>query len=144
MANGKGYPLLLLNRYGQGILYVWTIPENFNDFYRMPRNAISTLKNYVMVGFPIRMDGPDHVALCAYDNNTCIVESYLPTATNVTVSVAPEFTKLRNLVTDEVLSVQPAAQGGRRGRGGPGGAPPRATFNVYLLPHSYAPFVAEK
>jgi len=144
MANGKGYPLLLMNRYGKGILYVWTMPDNFNDLYRMPKNAISTIKNYVMAGFPIRMDGPDHVALFAYDNNTCIVESYLPSATDVTVSVAPEFTKLRNLVTGEVLSVQPQAQGGRRGRGGPGGGQPHATFNVHLLPHSYAPFAAEK
>ena len=79
MANGRGYPLLLLNRYGkEGVLYVWTMPENFNDLYRMPQSAISTVKNYVMAGFPVRLDGPDHVALFAYDNNTCIVESFLP------------------------------------------------------------------
>ncbi len=143
MANGKGYPILLMNRYGKGTLYVWTIPENFNDLYRMPKNALSAIRNYVMAGFPIRMDGPDHVALFAYDNNTCIVESYLPTATDVTVSVAPEFTKLRNLVTGETLAVQPLQQGGRRGRGGQAG-PPRATFAVHLPPHSYAPFIAEK
>jgi hypothetical protein len=145
MANGRGYPLLLMNHYGkQGLLYVWTIPENFNDLYLMPQSAISTLKNYVMAGFPIRMDGPDHVALFAYDNNTCVVESYLPSACDVKVTVAPEFTKLRDLVTGEVISVQapPAAAG--RGRGGPQGGARRAVFNVHLLPHSYGAFAAER
>jgi hypothetical protein len=148
MANGRGYPLLLMNHYGskQGVLYVWTIPENFNDLYRMPQSAISTVKNYVMAGFPVRLDGPDHVALFAYDNNTCIVESYLPSACDVKVTVAPEFTQLRDLVTGEVIPVQaPPADAGRGGRGrGPQGGPRRAVFNIHLLPHSYRPFLAER
>ncbi|HXR07153.1 MAG TPA: hypothetical protein VN765_07470 [Candidatus Acidoferrum sp.] len=144
MAHGRGYPLLLLNRYGKGILYVWTMPENFNDLYRLPQSAISTVKNYVMAGFPIRLDAPAKVALFAYDNNTCIVESYLPTACEARVSVAREFTKLRNLVTGEVIAVaaQPAG-GGRGGRGGGPGGGALASFNVHLLPHSYAAFIAE-
>jgi hypothetical protein len=36
MANGRGYPLLLMDRYGKGILYIWTIPDNFNDLYNLP------------------------------------------------------------------------------------------------------------
>ncbi|MGA3182915.1 MAG: hypothetical protein ABSF38_21550 [Verrucomicrobiota bacterium] len=146
MANGRGYPLLLMNRYGKGVLYVWTIPENFNDLYRLPQNVLSTVKNYVMAGFPIRLDGPDHVALFAYDNNTCVVESYLPAASEVKVSVAPEFTKLRDLVTGEVIPVQPRPTDAGRGRGrggGPQGGDRRAVFNVHLLPHSYSAFIAE-
>jgi len=33
IANGNGYPILLMDRYSKGILYVLTIPENFNDLY---------------------------------------------------------------------------------------------------------------
>jgi hypothetical protein len=121
MANGRGYPLLLMNRYGrEGVLYVWTMPENFNDLYKMPQSAVSTVKNYVMAGFPIRVDGPDHVALFAYDNNTCIVESFRPTPCDVRVTVGRQFTKLRNLATGEVLAAA-AAPAGDAGRGGPGG-----------------------
>ncbi len=36
LANGRGYPLLLMDHYSKGILYVWTIPDNFNDLYRLP------------------------------------------------------------------------------------------------------------
>ena len=36
LATGNGYPLLLMDRYSKGVLYVWTMPENFSDLYRLP------------------------------------------------------------------------------------------------------------
>ena len=63
LANGRGYPLLLMDHYSRGVLYVWTIPENFNDLYRLPPSVTTAIKNYVMTGFPVRLDGPSHVAL---------------------------------------------------------------------------------
>jgi hypothetical protein len=140
MANGRGYPLLFMDRYSKGVLYVWTIPENFNDLYRLPTEVLTAIRSYVMTGFPVRVDGPSQVALFAYDNNTFIVESYLPTETDVKVSVLDGFTKLRNVVTGEVLSGQ-SPQAGWRGQRG---AEPRVSFNVHLLPHSYAVFAMEK
>jgi hypothetical protein len=140
MANGRGYPLMLLDRYSKGILYIWTIPDNFNDLYRLPGTVTSDIKNYVMAGFPVRLDGPAHVALFVYDNNTFIVQSYRDTETDVTVSLTGDFTKLRNLVTDEVLRQQPQAPDGRRRRN----RERRTSFKVHILPHSYAVFAAEK
>jgi hypothetical protein len=141
MANGKGYPLLLMDRYSKGVLYVWTMPENFNDLYRLPPEVLSTIKNYVMAGFPIRVDGSSQVALFAYDNNAFIVESYLHTPTDVKVSLLGGFTKLRNLVTGEVITGQtPAEFGGRAWQNGER----RSAFKVHLLPHSYSMFGAEK
>ncbi len=80
-ANGGACPLLLMDRYSKGVLYVLTIPDNFADLYRLPPAVTSALKSYLMRGFPVRLDGPSQVALFAYDNNTFIVESYLPTET---------------------------------------------------------------
>jgi len=142
LANGRGYPLLLMDRYSKGVLYIWTIPENFNDLYRLPPGVTSAIKNYVMTGFPVRVDGPSQVALFAYDNDTFIVESYLHKESDVKVSVTGEFTKLRNLVTNEAIIGQAQTEGGRRGR--QGGGERRVSFNVHLLPHSYAVFAAEK
>jgi len=102
---------------------------------------LNTIKSYVMAGFPIRVDGPSQVALFAYDNNTCIVESYLPTATDVKISLLGEFTRLRNLVTGEVITGQNPAESGRRGRQN---SERRSDFTVHLLPHSYVVFGAEK
>jgi hypothetical protein len=82
------------------------------------------------------------VALFVYDNNTFIVESYRDTETDVNVSLAGEFTKLRNLVTDEVITGQAQSRGIMRGR--QGGGQRRMSFKVHLMPHSYAVFAAEK
>jgi len=75
LANGRGYPLLLMDHYSRGVLYVWTIPENFNDLYGLPPSVTTAIKNYVMTGFPVRLGGPGHVALFVCDNNTFIVQN---------------------------------------------------------------------
>lgn len=144
LANGRGYPLMLLDRYASGILYIWTIPDNFNDLYRLPSAVTSDIKNYVMAGFPVRLDGPARVALFVYDNNTFIVQSYRDTETDVTVSLAGDFTKIRNLVTDEVLTQQFQAPDGRRDGRRRRNREQHKTFKVHILPHSYAVFAAEK
>ena len=137
LADGRGYPLLFMDRYSKGILYLWTIPDNFNDLYRMPVAVTSAVKNYVMRGFPVRVDGPAQVALFAYDNNTFIIESFLPFETDVKISVAGASTKLRNLVTGEILTGQPPAQGFRQRQAA---TERRIFFSAHLLPHSYAVF----
>jgi hypothetical protein len=144
MANGRGYPLLLMDHYSKGNFYVWTIPENFNDLYRLPPSVTTAIKNYVMAGFPVRLDGPNNVALFAYDNNTFIAQNYRPTEAEVQLGLTGSFTKLRNLVTGEVIAKQsPPAETvpGRRGGGRRGEQ--RANFTVRLLPHTYAVFAAE-
>jgi hypothetical protein len=141
LADGNGYPLLLMDRYAKGILYIWTIPENFNDLYAMPPAVISTIKNYLMRGFPVRMDGPSQISLFAYDNNTFIVESYLPSETDVKVSVKGDCTHLKNLVTGEILSAQ--AQPGSK-RWTQANEENSTSFAVHLLPHGYQVFAAEK
>jgi len=141
IAAGNGYPLLLMDRYSRGVLYVWTIPDNFADLYRLPPAATTAVKNYLMRGFPVRLDGPAQIALFAYDNHTFIVESYLPAEADVKVSVPPGFTQLKNLVTGETIAGQtPAPDFGLSRRGNDES---RVSFSVHLLPHSYAVFAAE-
>ena len=138
LANGRGYPLLFMDRYSKGILYVWTIPDNFNDLYRLPAEVTGSLKAYIMGQFPVQVDGPAQVALFAYDNHTFIVESFLPTAAEVNICVRSAAAKLRNLVTGEVLTCQPLEpQGYRVGRVSP---EMPSTFPIQIAPHSYVAF----
>jgi hypothetical protein len=142
MSDNVGFPLLLMDRYGKGVLYVWTMPDNFHHLYRLPPAVTSAFKDVLMKGFFVRLDGPSQVALFAYDNNTFIVESFLDHETDVKVSVAGGFTKLRNLVTGEVVSGQeppPANPWLRRPD-----EEKRTAFHVHVLPHSYLVFGAEK
>jgi hypothetical protein len=142
IANGNGFPLLLMDRYSKGILYIWTIPENFNDLYSLPPAVTTAIKNYVMRGFPVRVDGPSQIALFTYDNHTFIIESYLPKEADVKISTIGGFTKLRNLVTGEEINGQaPAQPQGFRQRQF---IENRETFSMHLSPHSYEVFVMEK
>ena len=142
MSDNVGFPLLLMDRYGKGILYVWTIPDNFHHLYRLPPAVTTALKDVLMKGFFVRLDGPSQVALFAYDNHSFVVESFLDQETDVKVSLAGGFTKLRNLVTGEVL---PGAEPPPRSpwRYGPA-EEPRTSFHLHVLPHSYLAFAAEK
>jgi hypothetical protein len=140
-ANGNGFPLLLLNRYSRGVLYVWTMPDNFTDLYALPPEVTGAIKNFVMRGFPARLDGPAQVALFAYDNGAFIVQNFSATPADAKISTLGNSTKLKNLVTGETLE---------------GKLPPprgwtwqtetvehRVSFTTHLPPHSYAVFAPE-
>jgi hypothetical protein len=141
LADGNTYPVLLMDRYSKGTLMVWTMPDNFADLYLLPQAVTSAIKDQVMRGFPVRMDGPSRVALFAYDNNTFIVESYRPDAAGVTASLTGNFTAIKDLVTGETFTAQKAAREHMRQARESGEN--RNSFSIQLPPHSYRVFQAE-
>ena len=136
-ANGRGAPLLLMDHYSKGILYVLAIPENANDLYALPQPVLTSIKQYLMSGFPVWMDAPAKVSLFAYDNHSFVVESFLDTPSTAIVSVPGDSTHLRNLTTGETVEGKPAPQGPRRH------APQRAEFKIEVPPHSFVALAEE-
>lgn len=141
LAAGNGYPILLMGRYSKGILFVWTIPENFNDLYEMPPPVVSEIKDYILGDFPVRLDGPGKVSLFAYDNDTFVVESFLEKEAEITVSTTGGFTMLKDLVTGELINGQ-SAPARRLQQGLPGAQ--RRSFKLNIKPHSYRVFTEAK
>jgi len=143
--NGNGYPLVLMDKYATGVLYVWTVPDNFRNLYRLPADVTSRIKDVVMREFFVRIDGPSQVALFAYDNHTFVTESFLPAQAEVVVTAEGQYTHLRNLVTGEVVaSFVPEAPKLQGHRHGSAESSKRSHFRVALAPHSYAAFTLEK
>jgi hypothetical protein len=140
-ANGNGFPLLLMNRYSKGILYVWTMPDNFTDLYALPPEVTSAIKNFLMRGFPVRLDGPAQVALFDYDNDTFIVENFSAAPADVKISSLGNSTKLKNLVTGETLEGKLPPPRGWNWQNET--AEDRVSFNTRLQPHSYTVFALE-
>jgi hypothetical protein len=138
--NGNGFPLLLMNRYGKGTLFVWTMPDNFNDLYSLPAEVTAAIRNYVMRGFPVRLDAPAQVALFAYDNNTFIVENYSASPADVQLSTLDRGVRLKNLVSGEALTGELAP---RRWRSRNETVEDRRSFRTQLPPHSYEVFAME-
>lgn len=140
-ANGNGFPLLLMNRYSRGVLYVWTMPDNFADLYALPPEVTTAIKNYIMRGFPVRLDAPARVALFAYDNGTFIVQNFSAAAADAKISTLGNATQLKNLITGKTLDGNlPLPQAWNWGNEH---LEDRVSFNVELPPHSYAVFALE-
>jgi hypothetical protein len=86
VAAAKGFPMVLMNHYSKGTLYLWTMPENFGDLYSLPQPMITRINDYLFGDLPVRIDAPDHVALFTYDNGAFIVENYRDDAARVGIA----------------------------------------------------------
>jgi len=140
--NDLGYPLLLQAGYGKGTLYVLTIPENFSDLYSFPEPVLTQIRNVLLRDHPIRIESPGDVSLFLYDNDTFIVESFLPDPVEIRISTDPRFTGIRELTTGQELAGRsPSAAGGFNLWGMGGGK--RLVYPVTIPPHSYRVFSAK-
>ena len=135
IADNNGFPILLMNQYGKGTLYILTVPDNFTDLYLLPASTLNAMRSYIMGNFPIRIEAPAKVSIFAYDNGTFVVESFRDEPTEVTV-LSASGTPLHDLVVNDQLSGQP-----RKARH-PGEAATTA-FAFTLQPHSYRAFRRE-
>jgi hypothetical protein len=86
VASAKGFPIVLMNNYSKGTLYLWTVPQNFGDLYELPRPMVTRIKEYLFPDAPVRIDSPDRVALFTYDNGAFIVENYRDDAAKVGIT----------------------------------------------------------
>jgi hypothetical protein len=141
--NDLGYPLLIQAGYAKGTLFVLTVPENFSDFYSFPAPVLTQIRNVLLRDSFVRVESPGDVSLFVYDNNTFIVESFLPENVDVRLSLDSKYAKIQDLITGEEISNQPAAKGsggfgGFGGFGGAGGS--RSTYPVQIKPHSFRVF----
>jgi hypothetical protein len=136
IADNNGFPMLLMNQYGKGTLYVMTVPDNFTDLYLFPAQTLSAIRSYTMGKFPVRIEGPAKISIFAYDNDTFIVESFRDEPVDVTV-LATDATSLGDLVSGEKLS-------GEQRKGRHPGEPATTAFALKLAPHSYRVFKMQR
>jgi hypothetical protein len=132
IADNNGFPMLLMDQYGKGTLYVLTVPDNFTDLYYMPAETLNAIRSYVLGKFPVRVEAPAKVSIFAYDNGTFIVESFRDEPADVTV-LATSAASLTDLVTGEKLAGAPH-------QGRHPAEPATTAFKLTLAPHSYRAF----
>jgi hypothetical protein len=132
ISNNNGFPMLLMNQYGKGTLYVLTVPENFTDLYQLPAPTLNAIRSYVLGNFPVRIEGPAKVGIFAYDNGTFIVESFRDEAADVTV-LATGASQLVDLASSDKMSglAHPPRHPAE---------PASTAFALKLAPHSYRVF----
>jgi hypothetical protein len=140
VADNNAFPILLMDKYAAGNLYVLTIPDNFTDLYELPEPTLNAVRSYVLGNFPVRIEAPARVSLFAYDNQTLIVESFRDEPSEITVLTAAEYSHLKNLQTGETLNgtMQPPHQG--RSSALAPTSREQTSFKMILPPHSYVAF----
>ena len=139
LAGGRGVPLLLMDKYGEGTLYVWALPENLNDLYRLPSSVLDAIRSYLEPGLPVRLEGPAKVSLFAYDNGTFVVESYLDHPAAARISAG--FGRIQNLITGVTLTGDPViTRFSPARRSETAQAPSRYHFDLQIEPHSFVAF----
>ena len=137
VGHAHGVPILLMNRYSRGVIYVLNVPDNPGDLYELPQPVTKVIRSYLQADFPVRLDAPAQVSLFAYDNGTFIVQSYRPEDAAVEISVAGERASIHDLLSGEVVPA--VADSGAASRPAPGAAP-RTSFHILVPPHSYRVF----
>ncbi|UCH14855.1 MAG: hypothetical protein JSV22_02545 [Bacteroidales bacterium] len=128
-SEGNGYPLLLQAGYGNSIMYVLTIPDNFGDLYNLPESILTMIKNILMKDMYVSIESRSRISLFVYDNNTFIVHSFLPHREQVKVAIKEEEVKLRNLTINRIL--EGVSHNGK------------TEFSITISPHSYQVFKVE-
>jgi hypothetical protein len=147
---GTTYPIVLSCDYSKGKFYILTIPNDPADLYAFPSTVLSVIRAAVASAEPIRIDNaPAQVALFRYDNNTFIVQNYLPTSEEVTISIDGTASQIYDMLTGQDIEPAPTVSRGFGRRGGfggrgPSGPPPRTSFTFTVLPHSYMAFAVKK
>jgi hypothetical protein len=142
LANEDGVPLLLMDHYSKGELYVLNVPEEMNDLYSLPASVLDAIRQYLTPDLPVRLEGPSQVSLFEYNNDTFVVESFLDHP--VAVRMIGSFAHLQNLMTGVISSGDPlpAGAGFFSAAPRPGAPPPlqRYGYDLQIQPHSFVGF----
>jgi hypothetical protein len=135
----NGWPILHEAQYSKGKLNVLVIPDNFADLYQLPAPILNKIRAVLGGQMNVQIEGPGNIAIYVYDNNTCIVESFLDTPTDISVLTSAPYKTLTDLVSND--KVAGTVRRGFRGFGA--SQKEKNVFAVTLKPHSYRVFKFE-
>jgi len=140
----SGYPMVVSAAYGQGTFYVLAVPDDFADLYHLPQNVLDQIRTLLGRDIFVSLSAPDHVSLFAYDNRTFIVQNFRSEPVTTRISVVGS-SRIRNLLTDQILAGSQGGGGGRGGqaRRGNSGGPASSVFEITIPGHSFRVFAAE-
>jgi len=133
----NGWPLLHEAEYGDGSLYVLTIPDNFADLYLLPEPVLSKIRSAIGGHLNVQLESQAKISLFLYKNNTLIVESFSDEPQHFHMVVNKDFSAMTDLSNNKNLD---GSIRGSRGGWTEQGVPEKLVFEVDLNPHSFRVF----
>lgn len=134
ISDASGWPLLHEADYSKGHLYILTIPDNFSDLYNLPPEVLNKIREVMCKQLKVQLEGPAQVSLYVYDNNTCIVESFLDKETEVKLVTPKQYRSITDLSTGQSFI-------GEHRKSGLSyiekSQPEKNVYSIFIKPHSF-------
>lgn len=96
------YPVFLRDDYGSGELYVWNIPDNFSDLYKLPMGVLNLIRQNFAKHLDAYIEADPQYNLFLYDNNMLAVQSYREYREYMTIVIKGACEGLKDLVSGQV------------------------------------------
>ncbi|MFW6269134.1 MAG: permease [Bacillota bacterium] len=124
----NNFPFLIQDRYGKGKIFILTVPENYADLYHLPKSILTYLRKLISRDLEVYLESEGKVGLFLYDNETLIVESFLPYKTKIKLHIKDKNNiYIKDIISNEKLnSIQSNKD--------------KSIFEVSLAPSSYQSF----
>ncbi len=104
ISGADGWPILHEADYSKGHLYILTIPDNFADLYNLPSEVLNKIREVMCKQLKVQVEGPSQISLYVYDNNTCIIESFLDKEAEVKIVTPKQLSRITDLSTRQVFN----------------------------------------
>ena len=130
IGNGNSFPILLKSNYSKGLVHILTIPDDFSELYKLPRETLTRIKEFMLDDFELLVDAPPRVAVFQYDNDTFIVQSFLSHSTDIKMKLDTKEIELESLTSGRVLTGYTKEN--------------KTVFTTRLSPNSYKVFKINK
>jgi len=127
----SSHPMLLCGSYGNGKLYVVTIPDVPADLYKLPSETLLMLRSEM--DLPVTIECCGRVGLFLYDNNTFILQSFLDRPEMVRVCINKADAKLEPFIKMPWLRQMKPVRTGEK----------ETVYEVQLMPGRYSMFKIE-
>jgi hypothetical protein len=136
----NGWPILHQADYSKGKLDILVVPDNFADLYKLPAEILNKIRAVLGAKMNVQIEGPGNISIYVYDNNTCIVESFLDKTTDINIVTAKPFKTLIDLTSNEKI---PGTQRKAPLSWTEPGGKEKNVFALNLKPHSFRVFKFE-
>lgn len=99
----NSFPILVKTTYGDGRLFVLTVPEDYGTLYHLPRAVLAIIRGVFAANAPLTLDAPAKTALFLYDNDTFVLRGFAPYYDTASVTVKGGSAVLKNLTTGQII-----------------------------------------
>ncbi len=99
LGTNNSLPVLTAINYDKGHLFILTIPEDQGDLYNYPREVLNKIRGVMQGNAPVMLDTKANIGLFTYNNDTFVVESFLPHPDDVGIIINRPGTVLQDIMT---------------------------------------------